>query len=65
MRTLLAFIYGISAALLIVGVVMIFLEIVFGKTLVVITIILTLIFQGWVIDKLFKKLKDKENQKEN
>ena len=61
MKKLLSFIYGIGAMLIFAGaVVNIYWDIPFGKMLIVSTFIFVSIFQGWVIDKLFKQLKDKE-----
>jgi hypothetical protein len=55
------FIYGISTALILAGLVMwAFLNIPFGRSLVILTLIFTSSFQGWLIDKLFKQLKNQE-----
>ena len=67
MRMLTVFVYGMSAALILAGAVMyVFAGISFGGWLIGLTIAFTSIFQGWVIEKLFKQLQNKENQnKEN
>jgi len=62
MKTLTIFIYGISVALLLVGVVMsIFMRMMFGNALIFLTLGLLVIYQGWVISRLSKKLEEKEN----
>jgi len=57
-RTLVIFVYGISIAFIFVGSVMYIL----GKSgmLIPVTLAITAIFQGWIINKLFKQLNNKE-----
>jgi len=63
MRLITIFIYGISTALILAGIIMwAFLDIPFGRSLVMLTLLATSIFQGWMIEKLFQQQKDKENQ---
>lgn len=60
-RKLLGFIYGIGALLIIIGAVMsIFWDMRFGRILIICTLVFVSTFQGRVIDKLYKQLKDKE-----
>ena len=64
MKTVLTFIYGIGAGLSVAGLVMTLLGNSSGKYLIFAVLLFTSIIQGFMIDKLFKKLKDKENQLE-
>jgi len=61
MKTLVIFVYGISTALILAGAVMyVFIKIPFGGVLIGLTLACTSVFQGWVINKLFKQLNNKE-----
>ena len=63
MRLITIFIYGISTALILAGIIMwAFLNYPFGRSLIILTLFLTSVFQGWLIEKLFKQKIDKENQ---
>ena len=61
MKTLTIFVYGISAALLLVGIVMMIMKSLLGNAVIFLTLGLLAVYQGWVILKLSKKLQDKNN----
>ena len=68
MRLVTIFIYGISAALILVGAIMsIFITGFdsFGKALMFLTLLFTSIYQGWVIEKMYSKLKNKEEKEKD
>jgi len=61
MKLIVTFVYGISTALIVAGAIMyVFLKISFGGVLIGLTLAGTSVFQGWVINKLFKQLNNKE-----
>ena len=63
-KSLTTFIYGICAGLILVGTVMsIFMDYPFGGMLLVcLTLLFTAIYQGWVIENLYKQIKDKKDE---
>ena len=63
MKLITSFVYGVSAALLLVGVVVVvFTDLGFGELLMFLTLIFTSLYQGWVIDKLHKKLEEEKKK---
>ena len=64
LKSLTIFVYGICVALILVGVVMsIFMYSSFGGMLLIcLTLLFTAIYQGWMIEKIYRQFKDNENQ---